>query len=56
MRTVALVVIEAIALVLLFVVVATVVIPRAAPPPNRPTPTVPSEALRDCPGTVPGCR
>jgi hypothetical protein len=56
MRTLAVVVLEALALVVLFIVVATVVIPRAAPPPNRPTPTIPSEALRDCPGQVPGCR
>jgi hypothetical protein len=56
MRTVVLVLLEALALLVLFVVVASVVIPRAAPPPTRPTPTIPVEALKDCPGQVPGCR
>jgi hypothetical protein len=48
-------VLEAVALVVLMVVVANVVIPLAAPP-SLPTPTIPGQALRDCPRQVPGCR
>ena len=39
----------------LLVFAATIAIPIAAPPPNRPTPTVPEGALRDCPIAVRGC-
>ncbi len=56
MRTAVIVVVEVVALVGLLIFAATVAIPLAAPPPNRPTPTVPPGALLDCPRAVPGCR
>jgi hypothetical protein len=56
MRIAMIVVFEVVTLVALLVFVATVAIPFASPPPNRPTPTAPTGALLDCPRSVPGCR
>ena len=56
MRVAAIVVLEVVVLVALLIFAANIAIPFAAPPPNRPTPTVPPGALVDCPRSVPGCR
>jgi hypothetical protein len=56
MRLAILVALEAVGLLVLFVFVAVVVIPLAAPPPAPITPTLPSDALHDCPRGLPGCR
>jgi hypothetical protein len=56
LRVAAIVLVELVGLVALLLFAANVVIPLAAPPPNLPTPTLPLDALRDCPRIVPGCR
>jgi hypothetical protein len=56
MRIALIVLLEVVALVALLVFAANVAIPFASPPPNRPTPTLPSGALIDCPRAAPGCR
>jgi hypothetical protein len=49
------VLVEVVGLVALLLFAANVAIPWAAPPPNAPTPTIPLDALRDCPPGLRGC-
>jgi hypothetical protein len=56
MRVALLVVLEIVGLVALLIFAATIAIPFAAPPPTRPTPTLPPGVFLDCPHSVPGCR
>jgi hypothetical protein len=56
MKAAAVALIGLVAALAVLVLVANVVIPFAAPPPNRPTPTIPAGALLDCPRAVAGCR